>query len=238
MATGSAIMPTPSSMTTPPSILPNGGNRHDVAVADRGQRCERPPGGGGDRAEFVRLRFALEEIGRGGREQQQHQNDEQRAKQCAVFVLDDAAEGLQGRRVAHELQQAEQAKHPQHPEIHRHQPGEIKRQHGEQVDQHHRPGGKTQPRLPRLHAAQHGNVYRAPQPQQIFDAEHRHREDVESVEIRPVAISEMVDRLGGEGDGVQEDQNDDEDVDEAPGGMGVAAHFENVVNLSPPAAPG
>jgi hypothetical protein len=48
----------------------------------------------------------------------------------------------------------------------------------------------------------------------------------------------VVDRLGGKSDGVQNDQNDDEGVDIAGQGMGVAAHFENVVNLSPPAAPG
>jgi hypothetical protein len=48
----------------------------------------------------------------------------------------------------------------------------------------------------------------------------------------------MVDGLGGKGDGVEEDQDDDKDVDEAPGGMRVAAHFENVVDLLPTAAPG
>ena len=83
-----------------------------------------------------------------------------------------------------------------------------------------------------------GNFHRAPQPQQIFDAEHRHREDVEGTEVGIVADGETIDGLGGKGDGVQEDQNDNEDVDEAPGGMRVAAHFENVVDLSPPAAPG
>ena len=97
---------------------------------------------------------------------------------------------------------------------------------------------ESEPRPPRLHAAQHRNVDRAPQPQQIFDAEHRHREDVEGVEVGIVAVGEIVDGLGGKGEGVQEDQNDDEDVDEAPGGMRVAANFENVVDVSPPAAPG
>jgi hypothetical protein len=48
----------------------------------------------------------------------------------------------------------------------------------------------------------------------------------------------VIDRLGGEGDGVQEDQNDDEGVDEPPSRVGIAAHFENVVDLPPPAAPG
>ena len=69
------------------------GNRHDVAVADRGQGGERPPRGRGDRAEFVGLRLALEEICRGGSEQQQHQNDEQRAEQSALLVLRSRGQG-------------------------------------------------------------------------------------------------------------------------------------------------
>jgi hypothetical protein len=48
----------------------------------------------------------------------------------------------------------------------------------------------------------------------------------------------VVDRLGGKSDGVQNDQNDDEGVDIAAEGMGIAANFEIVVNISPPAAPG
>ena len=128
------------------------GHRHDVAITDRGQRGERPPGGGRDRAEFVGLRAALQEIHPGGSEQQQHHDDEQRAEQRPVLVGEHAAERLQGRRVAHQLEQAEHAKHPKDPEIHRHQPGEIEWQHGEQIDQHDRPRRETQPRPPTRHA--------------------------------------------------------------------------------------
>ena len=53
-----------------------------------------------------------------------------------------------------------------------------------------------------------------------------------------VAGGEIVDRLGGEGDGVQEDQDDDEGVDQAARGMGVTADLEDVVDLAPPAPPG
>ena len=60
---------------------------------------------------------------------------------------------------------------------------------------------------------------------------------LKSAEIGAVAGGEVVDRLGGEGDGVQDDESDDEGVDDAAGGMGVAADFENVVDLPPPMAP-
>ena len=78
---------------------------------------------------------------------------------------------------------------------------------------------ETQPRPPTRHPAQHRDLDRAPQPQQIFDAEDDHREDVEGPEIRAVARGESVDRLGGKGDGVQDDESDDEAVDQAAGGM-------------------
>ena len=85
--------------------------------------------------------------------------------------------------------------------------------------------------------AQHRNIDRAPETKHIFDAEHDHREDIERVEIGPVASGNLVDRLGGEGDGVEEDEDDDKGVDRAAGGVRVAADFENVVNLTPPAPP-
>ncbi len=103
-------------------------DRHDVAVADRGQGGQRPPGRGRDRAEFVGLRLVLEGIHGGRGEQQQHQDDQQRADQSAPLIGEDAAEGLQRRRVAHQLEQAEQAEHPEGAEIHRVDPAEIERQ--------------------------------------------------------------------------------------------------------------
>jgi len=87
------------------------------------------------------------------------------------------------------------------------------------------------------HAAQHRDFDRAPQTKQVLDAEHHHREDVEGVEKGAVAGGDVVDRLGGEGDGIEENEDDDEGVDDMRRGMRVAADFENVVDLSPPAPP-
>ena len=52
-----------------------------------------------------------------------------------------------------------------------------------------------------------------------------------------VARGEVVHRLGSEGDGVQDDESDDEGVDDAARGMRLAADFEDVVDLPPPMAP-
>jgi len=50
-------------------------------------------------------------------------------------------------------------------------------------------------------------------------------------------ITENGDRLGGKGDGVQDNESDEEGVDQAPGGIGVTPHLEDVVDLPPPTAP-
>jgi hypothetical protein len=72
------------------------------------------------------------------------------------------------------------------------------------------------------HAAQQRDLNRAPQPQHIFDGEHHHREGVEGLELRPIAIVERGHRLSGEGEAVGNDENDEEDVDDAADGIAVA----------------
>ena len=106
MATGSAIMPTPSSITTPPSTFPKGVIRYDVAISHRCQGGERPPGGFWNGVELVRLNVALEQVHSGRGEQQQNENYEQRDGQRAKLIGNDAAERLQRWRVAQEDEQA------------------------------------------------------------------------------------------------------------------------------------
>ena len=77
-----------------------------------------------------------------------------------------------------------------------------------------------------------------PHPQDIFDGEHDHREDVEDLELDCVALGERGHRIGGEGDGIEDDEDDDERVDQPPGWVRIAADLEEVVDLAPPAPPG
>lgn len=208
-----------------------------IAIADRGEGLERPPGRGGDAAEVLGLRVPLEEVDHGGREQEQHHHQKKGAEQCAPFMRHHSFQRLQRRRVAHELEQPEQPQHPQHPEIDGHDRVDVPRQNGEQVDDHHRPHREFEPRAPMRQMVQQRNLNRAPQPQHIFDGEDHHRERVEGVELRSPARIDGIDRLRRKGDAVGDDQRDEKAVDDAAGGMGVAAHFEDVVNLQPPAAP-
>ena len=154
----------------------------------------------------------------------------------AILLGDDAAERLQRGRIAHELEQPEQAEHPEASEIDGDKGLKVPGQHREQVDDHNRPERDAELRPPRGHAAQPRND-RAPHAQHIFEAEHQHREDVERVEIGAVADGDVVHHLGGEGEGVREDEGDEEGVDHAPRGMRVSANFENVVDVPPPASP-
>ena len=81
------------------------------------------------------------------------------------------------------------------------------------------------------------NLDRAPHPQDIFDGEHDHREDVEDLELQGVALIEALrPSRRRKVYGIQEDEeDDDEDVDHAPPqGLRIAAHFEDVMDLAPP----
>jgi hypothetical protein len=69
---------------------------------------------------------------------------------------------------------------------------------------------------------QERDLDRAPQPEHIFDGEHHHREGVEGLELGPVAGIEGGNRLGGEGETVGDDENDEEDVDDAADRIAVA----------------
>ena len=219
--------------------LAPGRDRHDVAIADGGQRRQGPPGGSGNGAEFVGLRLALEEIDDGGREQHQHHHEEERTEQRAIFVGDDALQRQERRRIAQQFEQpeqTEQAQDPQGAQVERHEQVDIKGQDGEKVDDHHRPKREVQPRAPMRHAAIQRNLDRAPQPEHIFDGEDDHREDVERLELRAPALIDRTHRLGGEGEAVGDDENDEEDIDDAADGIAVA-DLQNVVNLGPPATP-
>src|SRR5262249_6040193 len=102
---------------------------------------------------------------------------------------------------------------------------------------HDRPGREAEPGTPMGQTAQHRDIDRAPHAQQIFDAEHHDREDVEGVEIGAVTGSDLANRVRGKGDGVEDDEDDEDGVDDAAGGVGVAPHFENIVDLTAPAPP-
>ncbi len=111
----------------------------DVAITDGGERGEAPPRRRRDRAEFVGLRVALEEIDDRGREQEQHHHHQQGAEQRAIFIGEHPLHGLERRRVAQQLEQPEQAEQAQGAEIDREDRIEIPGRESEQVDDHHRP---------------------------------------------------------------------------------------------------
>ena len=47
-------------------------------------------------------------------------------------------------------------------------------------------------------------------------------EGIEGLELRPLAVTERRDRLGGKGEAVGDDQNDEEDVDDSADRIAVA----------------
>src|SRR6185437_12717192 len=74
----------------------------------------------------------------------------------------------------------------------------------------------------------------APYPQGVFDGEHDHRERVECSEFPAIPPGELGNRIRGERDAVEEDQDDDEAVD-ATHRMGIAADLEHIMNSAPQA---
>jgi hypothetical protein len=114
-------------------------DRHDVAVADRGEGGEAHHAAAGIEpnlsgwAARSSMYIAVEV------EQEQHKDDKERGEQRPILIGEHAAERLQRGRVAHELEQAEQAKHPEDPEIQRKHKVQIPGQEREQVDQQDRP---------------------------------------------------------------------------------------------------
>jgi hypothetical protein len=64
---------------------------------------------------------------------------------------------------------------------------------------------------------------------------HDHREHVERSEFPAIPLGELENRIRGERDGVEEDQDDDEAVDDATHRMDIAADLEHIMNLAPQA---
>jgi hypothetical protein len=82
---------------------------------------------------------------------------------------------------------------------------------------------------------QHWDLDGAPYPQGVFDGEHDHREHVERSEFPAIPLGELGNRICGKRDGVEEDQDNDEAVDDATHRMGIAADLEHIMNFAPQA---
>ncbi len=71
--------------------------------------------------------------------------------------------------------------------------------------------GESDAGAPGRQPAQHRYLDATPHAQEIFDGEDGHRQGVEGIEQGAVTLGDVGDRLGAEGDGVQDDEGDDEE---------------------------
>ena len=135
MPIGSAIMIRPSEDGAGGDQLAEGGDRHHVAVADGADGDDRPPQRVGNGAELVRLHLAFGEMHQGGGDQRRAQGDHQAAEQRAALAIEHVEQRAHGRRIARDLEEANDAEHQQQPQVVGQHEREPERQHGDEIDQ-------------------------------------------------------------------------------------------------------
>ena len=184
-------------------------DRHDVAVAYRRERDDRPPHRGGDRAERCRLHFALDMVQRAGREQQGHTQDRAGRGEGAPLVDQHDLESGQGRRVPGDLEDPQDPQHAQDHEVAGHKDGQVGRQDGQKIDDRHGSCHVPQATPERLVVAPGTIVGRDPDPGRVLDGEHADADDLDhpqaEIPARPDA-GHRVEYSGGDADQDQADQ--------------------------------
>ncbi len=148
--------------------------RHDVAVARRGEGDDGPPHRPRQAAELLGLAHALQQVGRGGGEHQHDAEQDQHAGDRRAFVGHDAGERAEGGRVQPELEDPQDAEHRrgvgagdavaarQHD----------RRQDGEQSDQAGRGDRPACAGHGRRLLVETRDLRRHPEPHDVFQEEH------------------------------------------------------------------
>ena len=215
-----------------PQLAQRRDGRH-IAVADGGQRGHRPVGRLRHRAELVGLRRSLDVVHAGGAQQQRGRQQQAGPHQRAPLVVQHAQQRVHGRRIARQLEESQQAQHPQHAQVEPQQATQIERQDGQQVDDQVAARGQMQPRPPRPHAGEERHLHRRPDAQAVLDGEDRNGEHLEGAEPGRVGRREVGHRLGHERGDVERDQADDEGVEQPARLIIAAADLDDLVDLTP-----
>ena len=156
-------------------------HRHDIAVADRGHRGDRPVHGVGDAAKLLGLSLALRHVGEARRRDQQHREDEQRGADRLGFVAQHACQQPHRWLISSELEYREQAKDAHETQIDRDQRDQIERHDHHQVHQRERGHGVAQPADDRPPVTAVIALHRRPQPERVFRRKGQDRDHLESM---------------------------------------------------------
>ncbi len=198
-------------------------DRHHVAVAGGGQRHDRPPHGVRHRTELVRLRLALDDMHdrsshHGGTEQ-----DDDAAEERPAFRIKRVEQRAHGRRIARQLEEADDAEDEQDAEIRGEEQGGPEGHHGQEIDQpgaaHHvtQPRRQVAPRTQRL-------VDRRPDAGRVFDREDDQRDDLDDVEDEVIFGRQRRHQFQNDRRQIEGDQNDQRRIDD-PAERIVARRF-------------
>src|SRR5215217_3832346 len=189
-------------------------DRHDVAVADRRQRHDRPPHGVRDRAEAVGLGVALGQIHEARHRQHEAAEDEQRREKRVALAVDRLQERGQAGGIARKLEEAHQPEERQHPEIGDIEKGDVERDHRKEVDDRRGGAGPRPPRRPGRAPGERHVLDRRPQAQGILGRESGDRQDLEGPKRGAEAILDRGNRLDHNRDHVQQHERDQAVVDD------------------------
>jgi hypothetical protein len=117
MATGRAKTHSPDSVVSIDQSLPSGVRGRGISMRNRGQRGHRPVGRLRHGSELVRLAFAFDVVHTRGAQQQGSAKQEAGSAERAALADEDAQERVQCRRLARQLEEAQEPQDAQDPQI-------------------------------------------------------------------------------------------------------------------------
>ena len=208
----------------------------DLAAADLGQHGGRPPHRLRHVAE-ARLHVTLDHVHRRSCGQQRTDKEDDAGQQRAPLTRDETPDGAERRRVAGELEEAQQPRQHQLL-VARKKDLERHRQQRDRVDEHQRRRGKAQARAERRMLPQQRMLGRHPDARHILDREHGHAYPIEQPQAAAVVGGDVGHRVDHRRRHVGHDEDDQQPVDRARGGLApptVLQHLESAfAQLSQP----
>jgi len=218
----------------PRQNLPEDRDRVEVPVAHGGEGDDGPPHGRQNVREPVGLGLVLDRVHEARGQEEEGRQEGERGRQGVPLPDEDPADQLEGGQEAAEFEQAHQAddpEDPQEPQVDGNQKGQVKGEDGDQVDEGKERGQVTAAGPPDPGVPLGGR----PEPQEVLDGEHGHREGFEGVEPRAPGPGQVVERHQDHGPDVQQDEGEQKPGEGPADGVAVVVAVEDLVN---PAAEG